>query len=87
MTTYRTHGRMIVSTGRCCLQIAISADCPELIRTLKHLPRDDKKPDDCSRHAPDHLPDSLRYMLSRLPPNETTFRSGRIDQLYPRRRA
>jgi hypothetical protein len=63
----------------------ISADCPELIRTLKHLPRDTKKPDDCNRHAEDHLPDVARYMLGRLPPNETTVRFGRIDQLYPRR--
>jgi hypothetical protein len=63
----------------------ITEDCPELIRTLKHLPRDAKKPDDCGRHAPDHLPDAARYMLGRLPPNETTVRTGRIDQLYPRR--
>jgi hypothetical protein len=65
----------------------ITADCPELIRTLKHLPRDSKKLDDCSRHAEDHLGDCARYMLGRLPPGEATVRFGRIDQLYPRRRA
>ena len=85
---YNIRNRMLAAVPpRTRPAIYITADCPELIRTLKHLPRDAKKPDDCGRHAPDHLPDSLRYMLGRLPPGETTVRFGRIDQLYPRRRA
>lgn len=83
---YNIRNRMLAAVPpRTRPALYISADCPELIRTLKHLPRDPKKQDDCSRHAPDHLPDSLRYMLGRLPPGETTVRFGRFDQLYPRR--
>jgi hypothetical protein len=85
---YNIRSRMLATVPpRTRPGLYITADCPELIRTMKHLPRDSKKPDDCSRHAPDHLPDSLRYMLGRLPPGEATVRFGRFDQLYPRRRA
>lgn len=43
----------------------ITKDCPELIRTLKHMPRDLKKPNDCPEKYPDHLPDALRYILGK----------------------
>ncbi len=38
--------------------------CPQLIRTLKALPRDDMKMDDVAKGAEDHLADALRYRLT-----------------------
>jgi hypothetical protein len=57
----------------------ITADCPELVRTLKHLPRDPKKEMDCPRNAADHLPDALRYLLGRLAPGEATVRFSSLN--------
>lgn len=57
----------------------ITGDCPELIRTLKHLPRDPKKEMDCPRGAADHLPDALRYLLGRLAPGEATVRFSSLN--------
>ena len=38
--------------------------CPQLIRTLKALPRDEMKMDDVAKGAEDHLADALRYRLT-----------------------
>ena len=58
---YNIRNRMLAAVPpRTRPALYITEDCPELIRTLKHLPRDAKKPDDCNRHAEDHLPDVLR---------------------------
>ena len=57
----------------------ITADAPELIRTLKHLPRDPKKEMDCPRNAADHLPDACRYLLGRLAPGEATVKFSSLN--------
>ena len=36
--------------------------CPNLIRTLPALPRDEKRPEDLNTDSEDHLADALRYM-------------------------
>jgi hypothetical protein len=43
----------------------ITRDCVDLLRTLRELPRDPKKPEDSPRAAEDHLPDCCRYLLGR----------------------
>jgi hypothetical protein len=43
----------------------IGKNCQHLLRTLKELPRDNKKMDDCPADAEDHLPDVLRYILTK----------------------
>jgi hypothetical protein len=45
--------------------IFITRNCTETLRTLQSLPRDAKKPDDCSAKAEDHLPDVIRYLLGK----------------------
>lgn len=42
----------------------ITKRCEHTLRTLKDLPRDLKKPDDCPRGSEDHCGDTLRYLLT-----------------------
>lgn len=42
----------------------IGAACPNLIKSLPLLIRDDKNPEDCAAHVNDHAPDAARYGLT-----------------------
>jgi hypothetical protein len=44
----------------------ITTDCPNLIRTLPQMQRDDKKIEDIDTHLEDHLCDILRYRVLKL---------------------
>jgi hypothetical protein len=44
--------------------LLIFSTCPQLIRTLPSLPRDERKLDDVDTNAEDHLADALRYRLT-----------------------
>jgi hypothetical protein len=54
------------------------------LRSLPNMARDEHEPDDVSSDGDDHCYDALRFFLMRE--NTPALRSGRIDQLYPRRR-
>jgi hypothetical protein len=61
--------------------IFITRNCTDTLRTLQSLPRDAKKPDDCSAKAEDHLPDVIRYLLGKR--HGPTFSSYRVPDRRP----
>ena len=62
----------------------ITESCKNLLRSLPNMQRADDDPDDVSTDGDDHCYDALRFfiMTRDLTP---ALRSGRVDQLYPRR--
>jgi len=42
----------------------VTSDCPNFIRTIPVLPRDEKNPDDIDTNAEDHIADEARYMAT-----------------------
>ena len=51
--------------------------CPNLIRTLPSLPRDERRPEDVNTDAEDHAADALRYMAVHV------FGPGRMAETRP----
>ena len=64
----------------------IKGTCPNLIRTIPDMIRDDKNPEDVDTTLEDHAVDSCRYMLSHIiapnkPKPKKSYMQEQVDKL------